>query len=72
MAQRIVRAKRKLHDNHASYGIPDAAQLPDRLAAVLAAIHLIYTEGHTVTSGPNLTRTDLSSEAIRLGRTLEG
>ena len=70
MAQRIVRAKRKLHDNHASYRIPGAAQLPDRLAAVLAAIYLIYTEGHTATSGPNLARTDLSSEGIRLGRTL--
>ena len=70
MAQRIVRAKRKLHDNHTSYRIPGAAQLPDRLAAVLAAIYLIYTEGHTATSGPNLARTDLSSEGIRLGRTL--
>ena len=70
MAQRIVRAKRKLHDNHASYRIPGAAELPDRLAAVLAAIYLIYTEGHTATSGQSLTRTDLSSEAIRLGRTL--
>ena len=70
MAQRIVRAKRKLHDNHASYRIPGAARLPDRLAAVLAAIYLIYTEGHTATSGPNLARTDLSSEGIRLGRTL--
>jgi RNA polymerase sigma-70 factor (ECF subfamily) len=70
MAQRIVRAKRKLHDNHASYRIPGAAELPDRLAAVLAAIYLIYTEGHTATSGQNLNRTDLSSEAVRLGRTL--
>jgi len=70
MAQRIVRAKRKLHDNHASYRIPRAAELPDRLHAVLAAIYLIYTEGHTATSGQDLTRTDLSSEAIRLGRTL--
>jgi len=70
MAQRIVRAKRKLHDNHASYRIPSAAELPDRLAAVLAAIYLVYTEGHTATSGQSLTRTDLSSEAIRLGRTL--
>ena len=70
MAQRIVRAKRKLHDNHASYRIPTAAQLPDRLDAVLAAIYLIYTEGHTATSGQSLTRADLSSEGIRLGRTL--
>jgi RNA polymerase sigma-70 factor (ECF subfamily) len=70
MAQRIVRAKRKLHDNHASYRIPLAAELPDRLAAVLAAVYLIYTEGHTATSGRTLTRTDLSTEAIRLERTM--
>ena len=70
MAQRIVRAKRKLHDNHASYRIPRDGELPDRLSAVLAAIYLIYTEGHTATSGPTLSRTDLSAEAIRLGRTL--
>ncbi len=70
MAQRIVRAKRKLHDNHASYRVPRAAELPDRLHAVLTAIYLIYTEGHTATSGQTLTKTDLSNEAIRLGRTL--
>jgi RNA polymerase sigma-70 factor (ECF subfamily) len=70
VAQRIVRAKRKLQDNHASYRIPRAGELPDRLHAVLAAIYLIYTEGHTATSGPTLTRTDLSTEAIRLARTL--
>jgi RNA polymerase sigma-70 factor (ECF subfamily) len=70
MAQRIVRAKRKLHDNHASYRIPRAAELPDRLHSVLVAIYLIYTEGHTAASGQTLTRTDLSTEAIRVGRTL--
>ena len=70
MAQRIVRAKRKLHDNHATYRIPRAGELPDRLHSVLAAIYLIYTEGHTATSGQSLTRTDLSTDAIRLGRTL--
>jgi RNA polymerase sigma-70 factor (ECF subfamily) len=70
MAQRIVRAKRKLRDNHAPYRIPRAAELPDRLQAVLGAIYLIYTEGHTATSGPSLTRVDLSAEAIRLGRVL--
>ena len=70
MAQRIVRAKRKLHDNHASYRIPRSAELPDRLHAVLVAIYLIYTEGHTATCGQTLTRADLSTEAIRLGRTL--
>jgi RNA polymerase sigma-70 factor, ECF subfamily len=70
MAQRIVRAKRKLRDNHAPYRIPRAAELPDRLHTVLAAIYLIYTEGHTSTAGSGLTRIDLSSEAIRLGRVL--
>lgn len=70
IAQRIVRAKRKLRDNHAPYRIPRPAELPDRLAPVLAAIFLIFTEGHTATSGSALTRTDLSAEAIRLGRVL--
>jgi RNA polymerase sigma-70 factor (ECF subfamily) len=70
MAQRIVRAKRKLRDNHAPYGIPRAAELPDRLHVVLAAIALIFTEGHTATSGADLVRVDLSTEAIRLGRVL--
>ena len=60
LAQRIVRAKRKLRDNHAPYRIPQAAELPDRLHAVLAAIYLIYTEGHTATTGDSLTRVDLS------------
>jgi RNA polymerase sigma-70 factor (ECF subfamily) len=70
MAQRIVRAKRKLRDNHAPYRIPDAAELPDRLGPVLTAIGLVFTEGHTATSGDGLVRVDLSSEAIRLGRVL--
>ncbi|HZQ56981.1 MAG TPA: DUF6596 domain-containing protein [Acidimicrobiales bacterium] len=70
MAQRIVRAKRKLRDNHAPYRIPRQAELPDRLDAVLAAIYLIYTEGHTATAGDGLVRVDLSTEALRLGRVL--
>jgi RNA polymerase sigma-70 factor (ECF subfamily) len=70
MAQRIVRAKRKLRDNHAPYRVPRGAELPDRLHAVLAALYLVYTEGHTATSGSELTRVDLSAEAIRLGRVL--
>jgi RNA polymerase sigma-70 factor (ECF subfamily) len=70
MAQRIVRAKRKLRDNHAPYRIPGAAELPDRLGVALAAIYVIFTEGHTATSGDQLTRVDLSAEAVRLGRVL--
>ncbi|MDQ2677806.1 MAG: RNA polymerase sigma factor, partial [Actinomycetota bacterium] len=70
MAQRIVRAKRKLRDNHAGYRIPRAAELPDRLPAVLAAISLIYTEGHTATSGDELSRADLCLEALRLAQVL--
>lgn len=70
LAQRLVRAKRKLRDNHASYRVPDAAELPDRLHAVLTAIYLIFTEGHTASSGEPLTRVDLSAEAIRLARVL--
>ena len=70
IAQRIVRAKRKLRDNNAPYRIPRPAELPDRLGSVLAAIFLIFNEGHTATSGDALTRVDLSTEAIRLGQVL--
>lgn len=52
------------------YRIPGAAELPDRLHAVLASIYLIYTEGHTATAGRALTRVDFSNEAIRIGRVL--
>jgi RNA polymerase sigma-70 factor (ECF subfamily) len=70
LAQRIVRAKRKLHDNHAPYRIPGAAELPDRLEAVLNAIALVFTEGHSASSGDSLVRVDLTTEAIRLARVL--
>jgi RNA polymerase sigma-70 factor (ECF subfamily) len=70
IAQRLVRAKRKLRDNHASYRVPRAAELPDRLHTVLTAIALIFTEGHTASSGDGLVRVDLSDEAFRLSRVL--
>src|SRR3954451_16653047 len=63
LAQRIVRAKRKLRDNHASYRVPRPAELPDRLNAVLTTVYLIYTEGHS-------NRVDLARQAMRLGRVL--
>ncbi len=70
MTQRIVRAKRKLRDNHAPYRIPSDSELPDRLEAVLTAIGLIFTQGHRATAGAELIRADLSAEAVRLGRVL--
>ncbi len=70
MAQRIVRAKRKLRDNHAPYRVPRPAELPDRLGAVLAAIYLVFTEAHTATTGDELVRVALAGEAVRLGRVL--
>lgn len=70
MAQRLVRAKRKIRQTNMTYRIPTADQLPGRLEPVLAAIYLIFNEGHTGTSGSDLTRPPLSREAIRLGRVL--
>jgi RNA polymerase sigma-70 factor (ECF subfamily) len=72
MAQRIVRAKHKLRDNHAPYRVPSAAELPDRLRAVLAVIYLVFTAGHTAPESDELVRADLSEEAIRLTRVLVG
>ena len=70
MAQRIVRAKRKIRDARIPYRVPSAADLPARLHSVLRVVYLVFTEGYAASSGPSLVRTDLSAEAIRLGRLL--
>lgn len=69
IAQRIVRAKKKIRDAGIPYRVPDEAALPDRLASVLTVLYLVFNEGYTSTSGP-LVRTDLCLEAIRLARAL--
>jgi RNA polymerase sigma-70 factor, ECF subfamily len=70
VAQRIVRAKAKIKSAGIPYQVPSRADLPDRLDAVLHVIYLVFNEGYSASSGTELTRADLSAEAIRLGRLL--
>lgn len=70
MAQRIVRGKSKIRDAGIPFSIPTAEDFPERLEAVLSVIYLVFNEGYSASSGTSLTRSDLSGEAIRLGRLL--
>ncbi|QDU28489.1 RNA polymerase sigma factor [Anatilimnocola aggregata] len=70
LAQRIVRAKAKIRDAKIPYQVPAREELPERLESVLQVVYLVFNEGYSASSGSELTRPDLSGEAIRLGRLL--
>jgi RNA polymerase sigma-70 factor (ECF subfamily) len=70
IAQRVVRAKAKIRDERIPYQVPSGAELPERIAAAVAVVYLLFNEGYAASAGPSLTRAELSAEAIRLGRLL--
>ena len=70
MAQRIVRAKKKIRDARIPFRVPGADELPERLPGVLQVVYSIFTEGYVASAGPELQRLDLAEEAIRLARIL--
>jgi RNA polymerase sigma-70 factor (ECF subfamily) len=70
MAARVTRAKKKISAARIAYRVPESAELPDRLDAVLTVLHLLYTTGHTAPDGPDLVRADLVERAIGLARML--
>jgi len=70
LAQRIVRAKAKIRDAKIPYEVPARDELPERLDAVLRVIYLVFSEGYAASAGASLIRTDLTGEAVRLGRLL--
>lgn len=70
LAQRIVRAKAKIRDARIPYEVPGRSELPEQLEAVLRVVYLVFNEGYFASSGDSLTRSQLSDEAIRLGRLL--
>jgi len=71
MAARVTRAKKKISAARIAYRVPAAAELPDRLDAVLTVVHLLYTTGHTAPGGENLVRDDLVDRAIALARMIQ-
>jgi RNA polymerase sigma-70 factor (ECF subfamily) len=72
LAQRIVRAKAKIRETPIPYEVPTSQELPERLEAVLQVVYLVFNEGYSAAAGTEVTRAELTGEAIRLGRLLAG